>query len=159
VTIHQRNFDSAINSSAVELQSSSTKNMIEYIFSLFNRFINSNETMRLDASFTVYFKVLSMGHVNVPNHRRRRTRVLGSTDESQIFNQGTIDIACGYPKNPVAFVNKCLLTSAVMGHFQNIREKTEGEDKTFELLLNISKNAPQIPRSSKIKKSFKHLNK
>lgn len=152
-TIDQKNFSSAINSSAVELQSSNTQRMVDYIFSLFNRFINSNQTMRLDQSFTVYFKVLSMDHVNHGKHKRKRTLVVGASLEADeiIFNPGTSEVGSGYPKNPNAFVNKCLLTSIILGHFKNELEKEDSEDRTFELLLVLCQRIPELPRSTGIK--------
>jgi hypothetical protein len=61
----------ALNSGAFQLQTEEMKGMVNYVMNMFNRFINSNETMRLDKSFSVYFKVLSMDHVNYPHHRRK----------------------------------------------------------------------------------------
>ena len=155
MTIDQKNFSSAINSSAVELQTSNTQKMVDYVFSLFNRFINSNQTLRLDETFTVFFKVLSMDHVNVANHKRKRTLVVGSRDDKKIFNPGTTEVENGYPKNLIAFVNKCLLTSVILGFFKNEYEKEDSIDKTFELLLHLCQNKPHLPKGFKIKNGSK----
>jgi len=155
ITIYQKNFASAINSSAVELQTSDTQKMIEYVFSLFNRFINSNDTIRLDESFSVYFKVLSMDHVNVSKHRRKPNVVVGALNEARIRNQGTISISSGYPKNPIAFVNKCLLTSVIMGHLQNQSTNNDAASEEFEDLLYLCSEPPLLPGWIKIKSKRK----
>ena len=67
----QKPMVNALNSGAFELQKKEMKGMVNYVMNMFNRFINSNETMRLDESFSVYFKVLSMPHVKYPYHRRK----------------------------------------------------------------------------------------
>lgn len=74
----------ALNSGAFELQTDEMKGMVNYVMNMFNRFINSNETMRLDKTFSVYFKVLSMDHVNYPYHRRSRRAIVGCHNPSSI---------------------------------------------------------------------------
>ena len=72
MTICQKNLVNPIRSSVYSLQSNDTKSMVDHLMSDFNRFINSNETLRLDeSSFEVYFKVLSNAHVNYTKHRRK----------------------------------------------------------------------------------------
>lgn len=149
MTIHQKNFDGAINSSAVELQSSNTQKMVDYVFGLFNHFINSNSTIRLDESFKVYFLVLSMENVNSTNHKRKKAIVVGALDGNAVRNQGTIEVCAGYPKNPIAFVNKCLLTSVLLGFFLNESQKTE--NKIFESLLYLCEKVQMLPRWIRIK--------
>ena len=72
MTICQKYLVNPIRSSVYSLQSNDTKSMVDHLMSDFNRFINSNETLRLDeSSFEVYFKVLSNAHVNYTKHRRK----------------------------------------------------------------------------------------
>lgn len=72
MTICQKNLTNPIRSAVHSLQSNSTKDMVNHVMSDFNRFINSNQTLQLDAnSFEVYFKVLSEAHLNYSKHRRK----------------------------------------------------------------------------------------
>ena len=77
LTICQNNFDKELRSGAFELQAHEMTTMVNYAMNMFNRFVNSHETMRLDKSFEVYFKILSTEHVNYPKNRRRRRIVIG----------------------------------------------------------------------------------
>ena len=47
MTICQKNLVNPIRSSVYSLQSNDTKSMVDHLMSDFNRFINSNETLRL----------------------------------------------------------------------------------------------------------------
>ena len=77
LTICQQSFENEIRSGAFELQAHEMETMVNYAMNMFNRFVNSHETMRLDKSFEVYFKILSTEHVNYPKNRRRRRIVIG----------------------------------------------------------------------------------
>jgi len=143
---------SAINSGAIELHKESINEIVDYTLAMFNRFLQSNAELRLEDSFKIYFKVLSLDHVTYPHHRRGPTAVLGCKKEQTI--PGTLDCALGYDKTPNAFVNLCLLTSVILGHHKIIATKTNHFAK-FNLLLKLcdgfkkksySKNNPKRRR-------------
>ena len=77
MTINQNGFDGAIRTGAFELQTSQMDSMINHVMNAFNRVANSKATMHLDESFSVYFKVLSMEHVQYSGNRRKRRMVVG----------------------------------------------------------------------------------
>ena len=63
--VQKRDMSTSMNSPAFELQSTSTEDITHHLMTMFNRFVNSNEEIRLDCeSFTIHFDVLSMDHVN-----------------------------------------------------------------------------------------------
>ena len=120
LTIHQPGMVNALNSGAFSLQSDSTKKILSFALNLFNSFVNSQAEVRLNEGFQVYFKVLSYAHYQDPNHRRKTqpVRTLGcKTDNFEI--SGCAELSDGFPNNETAFVDKCLLTSIILGHYCN----------------------------------------
>lgn len=136
-------FYSALNGGAFELQNDDMSKMVDYALTMLARFLNSNAELRLDESFTVYFKVLSVAHVNYPYHRRKQRPVLGCRSSRATINSmgkaikrpGCLDFPDGYPSQPTAFKNKCLLTALLAGHAQN-HQSEEGSD-TFKKIMDI----------------------
>jgi len=106
---------SPINSGYFDLQEPDISNLVESVLNLLNRFINSNAEVSLDDTFTIYFRVYSMGHVHHINSGRRM-RIVGSKSKS-IF-PGTLQSKIGYPENPQAFSKSCFLTSIVLSHLR-----------------------------------------
>lgn len=137
--IQQQGMTSSINSGGFILQTNQTKDMLNYVFNMLNRFINSNATIHLDQSFCVYFKVLSMAHVNFPGHRRGPLALVGESN-SKPLKKGTIGVPEGFPANPICFVNKCLLTSVILGHFKN-----QEDSEVYDLLLPFCYKNNYVP--------------
>jgi hypothetical protein len=134
LTIHQPGMVNALNSGAFSLQNDSTKKILSFALNLFNSFVNSQAEVRLNEGFQVYFKVLSYAHFQDPSNRRKTyTRTLGcKTDDFKM--SGCVEIPDGFPENRAAFVNKCLLTSVILGFYCNEYYKTK------YLVENPSKN-------------------
>jgi len=70
---------------------------------MFNRFLQSNSELRLEDSFKINFKVLSLDHVNYPYHRRGPVAVFGCKKDTII--PGTLDFEIGYDDEPEKFEN------------------------------------------------------
>ena len=70
LTIHQSEMESAMNSGAFELATTSNDIILSHVLGMFNRFIRSNASLRLEKDFSVYFRVLSAPHVNDFSNRR-----------------------------------------------------------------------------------------
>jgi len=104
---------SSINSGAIEMHKDSVSDILNYTMAMFNRFLQSNAELRLEDSFQIYFKVLSLDHVKYPNHRRGPNAILGCKTDTTV--PGTLDFEIGYENNPEIFKDMCLLTSIILG--------------------------------------------
>ena len=153
MTITQPNFRS-LRSGAYILQSES-KNFFNYVSNMFHEFLNSNEEIELTNGFQVYFKVLSMSHVKYAKNRRKR-RILGcrQPNEKKKFGPGLLDVPPGYPGFPLAFVNKCLLTSFLFGYFQAV----DDQETFLKLkLLFARENYKKITGGDELKEKLQEL--
>jgi len=125
---------SAINSGAIELHHGSVAEILDYTISMFNRFLQSNAELRLDESFQIYFKVLSLPHVKYPHNRRGPTAVLGC--KRNTFIPGTLDFEIGFNDQPSIFQNMCLLTSTILGK-EKVKANETKHYRKFNLLLPL----------------------
>ena len=166
LTIHQPGMVNALNSGAFSLQSEDTKSILHFAMNLFNRFVNSNEEVKLNQGFRVYFKVLSYNHYLHPKNRRKtgpHTRTLGcKTDDFDI--SGCVEIPLGFDGNTEAFKNKCLLTSVILSYYCNEFFRTthiveEAKKKGIECDIQIDSTHMKLnPLYSTVKKTS-HLKK
>lgn len=136
MTIYQNSMQSALNSGGFELHGNQPQNMVNYALNMLNRFLNSNATIKLDDSFCVYFKVLSVQHVNYAFHRRGPLMVVGCSDGNQ-NTPGTIELDVSLEEN-VEFVNKCLLTHIILGKLQSEAKASQNYGE-LALLLSLCK--------------------
>lgn len=131
VTIHQQDMQSSINSGGFELQANEPQKMVNYALNMLNRFLNSNASLRLDNSFCIYFKVLSVQHVNYAFHRRGPLMVVGCQGGEN--TPGTLEF--NTPDDEF-FQNKCLIMHIALGIFKHEAIFSKNYRK-FSLLLNI----------------------
>jgi hypothetical protein len=139
----------ALRSGGFTLHLEDTSTILSFVMNMFNRFINSNEELRLDQGFAVYFKVFSYDHTLWPKSRRKNKaqRTLGCKQtDSEHKIAGCLEIA-GFPGEENAFKNQCLLISVIICHFVN--EFYQTKDTTFETLKALWS---KTKRSSKKKK-------
>jgi len=144
MTIYQNSMQSALNSGGFELQSNQSQNMVNYALNMLNRFLNSNATLKLDNSFCVYFKVLSVQHVNHVHHRRGPLMIVGCGDDvttssaaSDSNSPGTLEMNIS-SEDDAEFLNKCLLTHVILGKLQFDARKTKNLSE-LALLLSLCK--------------------
>lgn len=69
--IYQDGMTNGINSGSFRLQSVQTDNLVESVLNMFEMYVNSDSTLRLDNSFKCYFRILSIPHVQFAKHRRK----------------------------------------------------------------------------------------
>ena len=154
ITIHQSEMESAMNSSAFEISTTSNHIILSHVLGMFNRFIRSNASLRLEKDFSVYFRVLSRAHVNDPSNRRgaiirekfcknKKHKFGCASDSGPCKRSGCFEIPIGYPQKPDAFKDKCLLLHIILGHYcysQMYKLPTENNITFKELIKINSKN-------------------
>lgn len=112
ISIYQPNLTSAIKSQGLDIQKSSAESLIQHVMNMFHRFVNSNETLKLQNGFKVYFKVFSYAHFQDLKSRRKThlKTSLGCTNSQTNFN------GCAYLHT--CFINffkhDCLLVSCIL---------------------------------------------
>ena len=136
MTIYQNSMQSALNSGGFELHGNQPQNMVNYALNMLNRFLNSNATIKLDDSFCVYFKVLSVQHVNYAFHRRGPLMIVGCNNSDQ-NTPGKIEVDVSLQEN-IEFVNKCLLTHIILGKLQHEARASQNFAQ-LALLLSLCK--------------------
>ena len=117
LTIHQPGMTNALNSGSFSLQGEDTETILHFVLNLFNRFVNSNQEVKLNQGFQCYFKVLSYNHYNWAANRRRKNsiRTLGcKTDDFNI--NGCVEI-------PLSFQGH--LTSVILAYYCNEYYRTK----------------------------------
>ena len=138
----------ALRSGGFNLQMSETNTILSFVLNMFNRFINSNEEIRLDQGFQVYFKIFSYNHVNWQKSRRKQNRTLGCEQGNKTMRiAGCVEIPNGFPGRELVFKNKCLLTSTVVCSYANLYFQNNKVNESFERLIPL-----WTKRSSKRKK-------
>lgn len=137
MTIYQDSMQSALNSGGFELHGNQPENMVNYSLNMLNRFLNSNATMKLDNSFCVYFKVLSVQHVNYAYHRRGPLMIVGC--EGQSNTPGTLEIEA--QRNDY-LMDKCLLTHIILGKLK-CEARSSGNNYQLALLISLCKQTKQ----------------
>jgi hypothetical protein len=118
MTINQKNFTTGVRTSVHVLADCDVHKMTEKVMSDFNRFLNSNQSLELDSTFTIYFKVLSEVHVNYLKNRRRAIPIRHKTgcDNYPTRKPGSlVSLPDGYPENPVVFNELCTLRNLILG--------------------------------------------
>ena len=126
LTIHQPGMTNALNSGSFSLQGEDTETILHFVLNLFNRFVNSNQEVKLNQGFQCYFKVLSYNHYNWAANRRRKNsiRTLGcKTDDFNI--NGCVEIPLSFQGHLNVFENKCLLTSVILAYYCNEYYRTK----------------------------------
>lgn len=131
----------ALRSGGFNLQMSETSSILSFVMNIFNRFINSNEELKLDQGFQVFFKVFSYNHLHWPKSRRNQNqnqRTLGcQQDNSEVKIAGCVTIASGFPGDDLAFQNKCLLSATIVCFFANLFFANNKCNENFETLIPL----------------------
>jgi hypothetical protein len=149
VTLKQPGMQNALRSGGFNLQMSQTSSILSFVMNMFNRFINSNEEVKLDQGFQVYFKIFSYNHLNWPKSRRKQNpRTLGCQQETEILKiAGCVNIPSGFPGQEIFFKNKCLLTSTIVCFYANQYFLNNKNDESFEKLKPLwTKGSPRYKK-------------
>ena len=141
LTMKQPGMVNALRSSGFTLQLSNTASILKFIMVMLNRFLSSNEELRLDQGFRVYFKIFSYDHTKWPKRRfgRGTKRSLGckQNSKSHLNVAGAIEIEIGFSGDATAFENQCLLSSVLICHFANKFYGGSKKDGDFLKLKNL----------------------
>jgi len=140
LTMKQPGMVNALRSSGFTLQLSDTDSILKFVMVMLNRFLASNEELRLDQGFRVYFKIFSYNHTKWPKRRSGSgiKRSLGcKRSEAPLNIAGVIEIKPGFLGDEAAFENKCLLWSTLICHFANEAFQSSKEGSIFEKLTHL----------------------
>lgn len=126
--------------------------MVTHILTMLLQYLNSNETLKLDDSFTLYLSILSVAHENFKKTSRKRSTkrtaltyqikkkklVVGRYKNLQRLHWA-IDFPPDYfkSKSPNIFFNKCLLLCIIAGLLQHSYYDNRSKNKTFLYIQNI----------------------
>jgi len=116
MTITQTGMIAPIRSEGIDIQNSSSPSIVRHIMNIFYRFCNSNDTLRLNDGFRIYFKTFCHSHVQSKTSRRKtflRT-TLGIKETSNQSGSDLIRIKGCIYFNPIVetkFKGFCLLMS------------------------------------------------
>jgi hypothetical protein len=147
LTIYQEPMINGLNAEPFILQTDS-KEMVDRILQILNQYLTSNQTLEINNTFKVYVQILSVGHsklkfISGPPRKNYRKKHYGCSDNLKPYKmKWAIDVPFGFTstKHPTLqriFFNKCLITSIIIGHYQNVYYKTNKKDKTFLYLQSI----------------------
>ena len=151
LTLYQEPMINGLNTGGFDLQESSTE-IVERVLQMLEQFLVSNQSLKLNETFKVYLKVLSVDHIKynkmkTPRNNPKRTAHFykkhyggKSTLSKKINFYWALDIPDSYPNSPIpdVFKNKCLLTCTVLGLLQNEYFKSSRVDKRFVHVQNIN---------------------
>jgi hypothetical protein len=147
MTFFQEPMINGLNTGAFEIHEGSTE-MVRRLLMILNQFLQSNQSLRVNETFKVYIKVLSVSHMNEkaskkpkkpPKKRFKKhygARKLSSNVTYKFH--WAIDVPDGCKTCPDIFKNKCLLTSTILGLSQNELFFSEHKIKDFQYLVNIT---------------------
>jgi hypothetical protein len=140
MTLNQKNFTNGVRTSVHVLSDCNVQKMAETVMSDFNRFLNSNQSLELDSTFKIYFKVLSEVHVHYSKNRRVAVPIRHNKtgNSSTLRLRGSlISLPAGYPDDPLAFLNMCVLINLIFGW---LKYHNNGQHAILKKLTLASKN-------------------
>ena len=116
---------------------------------MLEQFLISNQTLKLNETFKVYLKVLSIEHMkykkNIKESKKskkiRRKHFGARIHATKKYNYfWALDVPDSYPNEPSKniFKDKCLLTSTILALLQNQFYKSNRTDKRFLHVQNIN---------------------
>ncbi len=112
---------------------------------MLEQFLISNQTLKLDDTFKVYLKVLSIDHMN---YKKRTTGRLHKKRTNKFYKKHygarikpvkkynyfwALDVPDSFPNEPKknCFKNKCFILATILGLLQNKYYESEREDKRY----------------------------
>lgn len=109
---------------------------------MFYQYLSSNQELKLNDTFKIYLKVLSVEHMeHNKTHKKRVYKKKHYGTNSRILKVKyfyTIDIPTGYKIHENCFKDKCLVTSIILGYLQNNYFKSCRTDKRYFYAQNIN---------------------
>ena len=146
LTLYQKPMINGLNTGGFNIQEDSTQ-MVDRVLTMLEQFLVSNQTLRLDQTFKVYLKVLSLKHMvhkqtvkgkqnkkRTPEFYKNKKHYGARRKATKLYNFfWALDVPNSLQKDPLSnvFENKCLLTATILGLLQNNYFKSERVDKRF----------------------------
>ena len=147
MTIHQSSLTNSLNTGGFLLQDdTSSTDMVNLVLSMLNQYLISHKSVRLDKTFKVYLKILSVNHTKLKRVQRPKTKKLKTTlgCSKQLFQaKWAIDV----PQIIDFFKNKCIYLCTVLGLAQHDYFQSNFKDKRYLYMVQIN---------SVLKKKQKH---
>ena len=134
-------------SGGFDLQEDSSA-IVQRILKMLEQFLISNQTLKLNETFKVYLKILSIEHMNYKKvmMKKKSKRIQKKHYGARIrpnkkYNYfWALDVPDSYPNEPSndIFKDKCLLTCTILALLQNQFYKSNRCDKKFLHVQNIN---------------------
>jgi hypothetical protein len=143
MTFFQEPMINGLNTGAFDIHEGAIE-MVKRLLQILNQFLISNQSLKVNDTFKVYVKVLSVDHLNfkaqMPKRKIRKTKRkhYGSKKVPQSKFSWAVDVPIGNSEFGNIFENKCLLTSIILGIAQNQFFKSNRKDKTYLYLQNLN---------------------
>ncbi len=143
LTLFQEPMINALNTGGFVLHES-VNEMVERVLKMLHQFLISNQSLRLNNTFKVYVKVLSIDHMRYKQGRRKKPNPkkkygIRTKKESKDKNPyWLLDVPNGFSSKPTIFKDKCLVTATILAHLQNIFYKSNRKDRRFVYAQNIN---------------------
>ncbi len=141
LTLYQEPMINALNTGGFDLQES-VSDMIDRILTMLQQFLISNNSLRLNNSFKVYVKVMSIDHMRFKQNRKKKMnpkkKFGNNSRKEEKYPYWLLNVPNGFGTKPNIFKNKCLITATILGHLQNIFYKSNRKDKRFIYAQNIN---------------------
>ncbi len=146
MTFFQEPMINGINTGGFDINENSVE-MIQRLLQMLNQFLISNQSLKVNETFKVYVKVLSVNHLRYkatqkPKKKyKRKVKHYGSKRNSSTEKYNfywAIDVPYGNEKYVDVFKDKCLLTTTIIGIAQNDFFKSNRKNKNFLYLQNLN---------------------
>ncbi len=141
LTLYQEPMINALNTGGFDLQDGINE-MTDRVLKMLQQFLISNNSLRLNNTFKVYVKILSIDHMKYKKNRKQKKnfkKKYGIQTKNEILNTyWALNVPDGSRSQPNIFKNKCLLTATILGHLQNLFYKSNRKDKRFLYVQNIN---------------------
>ena len=152
LTLYQEPMINGLNTGGFDIQETSFE-MVERVLKMLEQFLVSNQTLRLNDTFKVYLKVLSIEHLKFKANFKQRIHPKRTKQfykkkhfgaRNKTLNQynffWALDVPDSYPNEPHLniFQNKCLITACILGLLQHAYFESKRSDKRFIHAQNIN---------------------
>jgi hypothetical protein len=142
LTLYQEPMINALNTGGFILHDS-VNEMVERVLKMLQQFLISNNSLRLNSTFKVYVKVMSIDHMRFREGRKKKLNPkkkygIKTKEDTEKNPYWLLNVPDGYGTKPNVFKNKCLLTATILGHLQNVFHKSNKKDKRFVYAQNIN---------------------
>ena len=149
LTLYQEPMINGLNTGGFDIQENPS-DMVDRVLKMLEQFLVSNQSLKLNKTFKVYLKVLSIEHMKFKNQIKQRIHPKRTQKfykkhygaRSKTCNKynyyWALDVPNSYPNRQNIFLNKCLLTTTLLGLLQHKYFESKRTDKRFIHIQNIN---------------------